>query len=142
MACITGVSRVPSGAGHWRGYSVKLAFRFAWKATPSKRAMGWILSSSLTVALCFASVYGKLEDARALAKLLSGHLVLTFTELLLHRNLVVACFLVIPWGICILIMDAANKNVGELYVRERVAPSGGAMVLAGDPCVMLWMVET
>ncbi|KAF7147168.1 hypothetical protein RHSIM_Rhsim03G0247200 [Rhododendron simsii] len=80
--------------------------------------MGWILSSSLVVALCFVAVYGKREDALALAKLLFGHLVLTFAELLLHHNLVVACFLVIPWGIYILIMDVADEYVGELYVGE------------------------
>lgn len=105
-ACITGVSRVLGGGGRWRGYGVKLAFHFAWKATlhSSEGAVGWISSWSLAVALCFAAIYGKRDDARALANLLSGHLVLTFAELLLHRNLVVACFVVFPWGIAILIM--------------------------------------
>ncbi|KAG5559422.1 hypothetical protein RHGRI_009084 [Rhododendron griersonianum] len=125
--CITGVSRVLGGGGRWRGYGVKLTLH------SSEGDVGWISSWSLAVALCFAAIYGKRDDARALANLLSGHLVLTFAELLLHRNLVVACFVVFPWGIAILIMDAADEKVGELYVHERVDPGGSEVVLAGDP---------
>ncbi|KAI8539849.1 hypothetical protein RHMOL_Rhmol09G0215100 [Rhododendron molle] len=87
----------------------------------------------ITTAFAFVAVFGKREDARALAKLLSGHLANTFGELALLGDVDASSYLFIPWGICILTMDTADENVGELYVRnaiaEGVAPVGSLRIL-------------
>ncbi|KAI8539848.1 hypothetical protein RHMOL_Rhmol09G0215100 [Rhododendron molle] len=92
----------------------------------------------ITTAFAFVAVFGKREDARALAKLLSGHLANTFGELALLGDVDASSYLFIPWGICILTMDTADENVGELYVRnaiaEGVAPVGDATVV--------WMMKS